>query len=168
MNLQLLIPPLATPIVFNNGIIPEVPGPTLEDPSPQGNPIGVAPEFAILVTRKDGRIGKLKRNLVDQDEDDTDAECSDELDGEELEITTPIQKRTIQSTSLSPVPVSTTIHLNLQLDLQPGHPHLPLPPPIFNHLWPALLETQFLQNLNQSLTTVGAGILLETLLIRIR
>ncbi|MBW0535994.1 hypothetical protein O181_075709 [Austropuccinia psidii MF-1] len=62
---------------------------------PQGNPIGVAPEVPILVTRKDGRLGKLKRNLVVQDENDTDAEGSDELDGEELEITTPIQKRRI-------------------------------------------------------------------------
>ncbi|MBW0535297.1 hypothetical protein O181_075012 [Austropuccinia psidii MF-1] len=35
---------------------------------------------------------------------------NDEIDGEELEITTPIQKRRIQSTSLSPVPDSTTIH----------------------------------------------------------
>ncbi|MBW0559222.1 hypothetical protein O181_098937 [Austropuccinia psidii MF-1] len=57
----------------------------------QGNPIGVAPEVPILVTRKDGRLGKLKRNLVVQDEIDTDAEGSDEIDGEELEITTPIQ-----------------------------------------------------------------------------
>ncbi|MBW0504313.1 hypothetical protein O181_044028 [Austropuccinia psidii MF-1] len=78
--------------------------------SPQGNPIGVAPEVPILVTRKDGRLGKLQRNLVVQDEIDTDAEGSDEHDGEEVEITTPIQKRRIQSTSLSPVPVSTTIH----------------------------------------------------------
>ncbi|MBW0531216.1 hypothetical protein O181_070931 [Austropuccinia psidii MF-1] len=31
---------------------------------PQGKPIGVAPEVPILVTRKDGRLGKLKRNLV--------------------------------------------------------------------------------------------------------
>ncbi|MBW0550336.1 hypothetical protein O181_090051 [Austropuccinia psidii MF-1] len=45
-----------------------------------------------------------------RDEIDTDAECSDELDGEELEIITTIQKRRIQSTSLSPFPVSTTIH----------------------------------------------------------
>ncbi|MBW0514463.1 hypothetical protein O181_054178 [Austropuccinia psidii MF-1] len=66
---------------------------------PQGNPIGVAPEVPILVTRKDGRLGKLKRNLVVQDEIDTDAEGSDEIDGEELEMTTPIQKRKIQSPS---------------------------------------------------------------------
>ncbi|MBW0510005.1 hypothetical protein O181_049720 [Austropuccinia psidii MF-1] len=89
-------------------------GPTLEDPftprQPQGNPIGVAPEVPILVTRKYGRLGKLKRNLGVQDENDTYSERSDELDGEELEITTPIQKRRIQSTSLSPVQVSTTIH----------------------------------------------------------
>ncbi|MBW0547140.1 hypothetical protein O181_086855 [Austropuccinia psidii MF-1] len=51
---------------------------------PQGSPIGVAPEVLILVTR------------------------NDELDGEELEMTTPIQKRRIQSTSLSPVQASTT------------------------------------------------------------
>ncbi|MBW0505474.1 hypothetical protein O181_045189, partial [Austropuccinia psidii MF-1] len=41
---------------------------------PQGNPIGVAPQVPILATRKDGRLGKLKRNLVVQDENDTDAE----------------------------------------------------------------------------------------------
>ncbi|MBW0559520.1 hypothetical protein O181_099235 [Austropuccinia psidii MF-1] len=41
---------------------------------PQGNPIGVAQEVPILVTRKDGRLGKLKRNLMVQDENDTDAE----------------------------------------------------------------------------------------------
>ncbi|MBW0540117.1 hypothetical protein O181_079832 [Austropuccinia psidii MF-1] len=41
---------------------------------PQGNPIEVVPEFPILVTRKDGRLGKLKRNLVVQDKNDTDAE----------------------------------------------------------------------------------------------
>ncbi|MBW0591159.1 hypothetical protein O181_130874 [Austropuccinia psidii MF-1] len=40
---------------------------------PQGNPIGAAPEVPILVTRKDGRLGKLKRNLVVQNENDTDA-----------------------------------------------------------------------------------------------
>ncbi|MBW0539547.1 hypothetical protein O181_079262 [Austropuccinia psidii MF-1] len=74
---------------------------------PQGNPIGVAPEVPFWVTRKDGKLGKLKRNLVFQDENDTDAEGSDELDGEEPEMTTPIQKRRIQSTSLSPVQAST-------------------------------------------------------------
>ncbi|MBW0514771.1 hypothetical protein O181_054486 [Austropuccinia psidii MF-1] len=138
--------------VFNNGIITEVPGPKLENPFPQGNPIGVAPEVPILVTRKDGRPGKLKRNLVVQDEIDTDAEGSDEL-----EITTPIQKRRIKSTSLSQVQASTTIHEVIRCP-QPCHPHLPLPPPIFNHPWPALLETQCLQNLNQSLTTIDSGI----------
>ncbi|MBW0577833.1 hypothetical protein O181_117548 [Austropuccinia psidii MF-1] len=74
---------------------------------PQGNAIGVAPEVAILVTRNYGRLGKLKRNLVVQDEVDTDSQGSDEPDGEELEITNHIQKRRIQSTSLSqskPVP----------------------------------------------------------------
>ncbi|MBW0517608.1 hypothetical protein O181_057323 [Austropuccinia psidii MF-1] len=70
---------------------------------PQGNPIEVAPEVPILVTRKDGRLGRLKRNLVVQDENDTDTEGSDELDGQELEMTTPIQKRRIEYTSLSPV-----------------------------------------------------------------
>ncbi|MBW0491674.1 hypothetical protein O181_031389 [Austropuccinia psidii MF-1] len=75
---------------------------------PQGSLIGVAPEVLIFVTRKDGRLGKLKRNLVVQDENDTDAEGSDELDGEEFEMTTPIQKITIQSTSLSPVQASPT------------------------------------------------------------
>ncbi|MBW0580225.1 hypothetical protein O181_119940 [Austropuccinia psidii MF-1] len=77
---------------------------------PQGNPIGVAPEVPILVTRKDGKLGRLKRNLVVQDEIDTDAEGSEEIDGEELEMTTPVQKRRIQSPSLSPVQASTTNH----------------------------------------------------------
>ncbi|MBW0572492.1 hypothetical protein O181_112207, partial [Austropuccinia psidii MF-1] len=72
------------------------------------NPIGVSPEVPILATRKDGRLGKLKRSLVVQDENDTDAEGSDEIDGEELEITTPLEKIRIQSTSLSLVQASTT------------------------------------------------------------
>ncbi|MBW0593445.1 hypothetical protein O181_133160 [Austropuccinia psidii MF-1] len=61
-----------------------------------------------LVTTKYGKLGKLKRNLVVQDEIDTDAEGSDEIDGEYLEITPPIQKRRIQSPSQSPVQASTT------------------------------------------------------------
>ncbi|MBW0557465.1 hypothetical protein O181_097180 [Austropuccinia psidii MF-1] len=65
-------------------------------------------EVPILVNRKDGRLEKLMRNLAVKDENDTDAEGSDEIDGEELEINTPIQKRRIQSTSLSPVQASTT------------------------------------------------------------
>ncbi|MBW0472423.1 hypothetical protein O181_012138 [Austropuccinia psidii MF-1] len=69
-----------------------------------------APEVPILVIRKDEILEKLKGNLVVKDEIDPDAEGSDELDGEELEITTPIQKRRIQSTSPSPVQASTTIH----------------------------------------------------------
>ncbi|MBW0508309.1 hypothetical protein O181_048024 [Austropuccinia psidii MF-1] len=40
---------------------------------PQGNPIGVAPEVLILVTTKDRRLGKLKRNLVAPDDFNTDA-----------------------------------------------------------------------------------------------
>ncbi|MBW0500618.1 hypothetical protein O181_040333 [Austropuccinia psidii MF-1] len=40
---------------------------------PQGNPIGVSPEVPIFITRKDERLGKLKRNLVVQGENDTDA-----------------------------------------------------------------------------------------------
>ncbi|MBW0473998.1 hypothetical protein O181_013713 [Austropuccinia psidii MF-1] len=67
-------------------------------------------EVPILVTRKDGRLGKLKRNLVVQDESNTDAEGSDDPDGEELEVTTPNQKRRIKPTSLSQVQSSTTIH----------------------------------------------------------
>ncbi|MBW0470009.1 hypothetical protein O181_009724 [Austropuccinia psidii MF-1] len=59
---------------------------------PKGNPIVVAQEVPILVTRKDGRLGKLKRNFVVQDGSDTDPEGSDELDGEDIEMTTPIQK----------------------------------------------------------------------------
>ncbi|MBW0567912.1 hypothetical protein O181_107627 [Austropuccinia psidii MF-1] len=93
---------------------------------PQGNPIGLAPELPILVTRKDERLGKLKRNLVVQDENDTDAEGSDELDGEELEITTPMQKRRIQYTSIFPVPVSTTIHEVIRSP-QPPQPQIRSP-----------------------------------------
>ncbi|MBW0474916.1 hypothetical protein O181_014631 [Austropuccinia psidii MF-1] len=88
----------------------------------QGNPIGVAPKVPILVTRKDRRLGKLKINLVVQDKNDTDAEGSDEPDGEELEITTPIQKRKIQSTSLSPVQTSATIHEVIRSLQQPQPP----------------------------------------------
>ncbi|MBW0471125.1 hypothetical protein O181_010840 [Austropuccinia psidii MF-1] len=76
----------------------------------------------ILVTRKEGRLGKLKRNFVVQDENDTDAEGSDELYGEELEITTPIQKRRIQSTSLSPVQASAPIHEVIRSLQQPQPP----------------------------------------------
>ncbi|MBW0534979.1 hypothetical protein O181_074694 [Austropuccinia psidii MF-1] len=93
---------------------------------PQGNPIRVAPEVPISVTRKDGKPGKLKRNLVVQDEIDTDAEGSDEIDGEELEITTPIQKRRIQSTSQSPVQASTT---NNEVIRSPQPPQLPIRSP---------------------------------------
>ncbi|MBW0513253.1 hypothetical protein O181_052968 [Austropuccinia psidii MF-1] len=89
---------------------------------PQGNPIGVSPEVPILVTRIDGILGKLKINLVVKDENDTYAQGSYELDGEELEITTPIQKRRIQTTSLSPVPVSTTIHEVLRSPQPPQPP----------------------------------------------
>ncbi|MBW0511274.1 hypothetical protein O181_050989, partial [Austropuccinia psidii MF-1] len=101
---------------------------------PQRNPIGVAPEVPILVTRKDGRLGKLKRNLVVQDENDTHAEGSDELDGEELELTTPIQKRRIQSTSLSPVQASTTTHEVIR-------PPQPPQPPIRSPTRPSTLAS---------------------------
>ncbi|MBW0468606.1 hypothetical protein O181_008321 [Austropuccinia psidii MF-1] len=84
MNPQALMPPLATPIFL---------GQYWRTHSPQGHPIGVAPEVHILITRKDGRLGKLKENLVVQYEVDTDAEGSDELHGEELELTTPIPKK---------------------------------------------------------------------------
>ncbi|MBW0549513.1 hypothetical protein O181_089228, partial [Austropuccinia psidii MF-1] len=125
---------------------------------PQGNPIGVAPEVPILVTRKDGKLGKLKRNLVAQDEIDTDAEGSDEIDGEELELTTPIQKRRIQSLSPSPAQASTTNHEVIRSPQPPqltnSFPTRPCtlaqPLPISNNQWPALLETQCLQKLNQS------------------
>ncbi|MBW0534289.1 hypothetical protein O181_074004 [Austropuccinia psidii MF-1] len=92
----------------------------------QGNPIGVAPRVAILVTRKDGRRGKLQRNLVVQYEIDTDSEGSYEIVGEELEITTPIQKIRIHSTSLSPVQASTTIH---EVIRSPQPPQLPIRSP---------------------------------------
>ncbi|MBW0563575.1 hypothetical protein O181_103290 [Austropuccinia psidii MF-1] len=127
MNLQLLMPPLVTPIV------------------------------PILVTSKDGKLGKLKRNLVVQDEIDTDAEGRDEIYGEEHEMTTSIQKRRIQSPSQSPVQASTTNNEVIR-SLQPSHPHLPLPLPVSNHLWPALPDTQCLQKLNESLKPIAAGI----------
>ncbi|MBW0555059.1 hypothetical protein O181_094774 [Austropuccinia psidii MF-1] len=93
---------------------------------PQGNPIGVTPEGHILVTRKDGKLGKLKRNLVVQDEIDTDSEGSDEIGGEELEMTTSIQKRRIQSHSQSPVQASTTNH---EVIRSPQPPQLPIRSP---------------------------------------
>ncbi|MBW0484403.1 hypothetical protein O181_024118 [Austropuccinia psidii MF-1] len=102
MNLQPLIPPLGTPIPFL--------GQNWRTHSAPRQPHWSNLEVPILVTRKDGILGKLKRNLVVQDDIDTDAEGSDEIDGEELEITTPIQKKRIKSTSLSPVQASTTIN----------------------------------------------------------
>ncbi|MBW0492229.1 hypothetical protein O181_031944 [Austropuccinia psidii MF-1] len=101
---------------------------------PQGNPIGLAPEVCILVTRKDGRLGKLKRNLVVQDDNNTDAEGSDGLYGEELEMATPIQKRRIQPTSLSPVQASTTIHEVIR-------PSQPPQPPIISPTRPSTLAS---------------------------
>ncbi|MBW0473315.1 hypothetical protein O181_013030 [Austropuccinia psidii MF-1] len=98
------------------------------------NPIGVAPEVPILVTRKDGRLGKLKRYLVVQDDNDSDAEGSDELDGEELEMNTPIQKRRIQFTSLSPVQASTTAHEVIR-------PPQPPQPPIRSPTRPSTLAS---------------------------
>ncbi|MBW0497070.1 hypothetical protein O181_036785 [Austropuccinia psidii MF-1] len=68
---------------------------------PQGNPIGVAPEFYKI---------------------DTDSEGSDEIYGKELEITTPIQERRIQFTSLSPVTASTTIHKVIRSPQPPQTP----------------------------------------------
>ncbi|MBW0481439.1 hypothetical protein O181_021154 [Austropuccinia psidii MF-1] len=160
MKLQPLMPPLATLMFLANtgGFI-----------HPQGNPIGVAPEVPILVTRKDGRLVKLKRNLVVQNENDTDAEGSDELDGEELEITTPIQKRRIQSASLSPVQASTTTHEVIRPP-QPPQPLIrsPTRPSTLasssTNMQPPVASTSrdpMSQNLNQSLTTVDAGISLE-------
>ncbi|MBW0572325.1 hypothetical protein O181_112040 [Austropuccinia psidii MF-1] len=93
-------------------------GPT----QPQGNPIAVAPEVPILVTRKDGILGKVMRNLMVQYEIDTDSEGSDEIDGEALETITPIKKRRVQSTSLFPVQASTTIYE------MTGSPQTPQPP----------------------------------------
>ncbi|MBW0476824.1 hypothetical protein O181_016539 [Austropuccinia psidii MF-1] len=107
MNLQLLMPPLTTQISNTSTSWANTGRPF---PPPQGNAIGVAPEVPVFVTIKDGRFGKLKRNLVFQDEVANDAEGSDEIDGEEVEITIPIQRRRIQSISLSSVPASTTIH----------------------------------------------------------
>ncbi|MBW0567338.1 hypothetical protein O181_107053 [Austropuccinia psidii MF-1] len=74
-------------------------------------------------------------------------------------MTTPSQKRksnALQNHQSKPIPPimaqsGPANHLNFQLDPQPGHPHLPLPLPVDNPLWPELPETEFLQNLNQSL-----------------
>ncbi|MBW0560310.1 hypothetical protein O181_100025, partial [Austropuccinia psidii MF-1] len=105
-------------------------GTTLEDPfTPKA-----APEVPIWVTKKDGRLGKLKRSLVVQDEYDTDAEGSDDLDGEELEITTPIQKRRIQTTSLFPVQASTATHKVIS-------PPQPPQPPIRSPTSPSTLAS---------------------------
>ncbi|MBW0511053.1 hypothetical protein O181_050768 [Austropuccinia psidii MF-1] len=93
-----------------------------------------SPEVPPLFTRKHGRLGKLKRNLVVQDENDTDAEGSDEIDGEELEMTTPIQKRIIQSTSISPVQASTTTHEVIR-------PPQPPQPPIRSPTRPSTLAS---------------------------
>ncbi|MBW0534328.1 hypothetical protein O181_074043 [Austropuccinia psidii MF-1] len=93
---------------------------------PQGNPIGVAPEVPILVTRKDGRVFKLKRNLVVPEDLDADAEGSDELDGEELAVTTPIQKRRIRSTPSPPVLACAT-NLEVQRSPQSLPPSNPSP-----------------------------------------
>ncbi|MBW0555789.1 hypothetical protein O181_095504, partial [Austropuccinia psidii MF-1] len=98
------------------------------------------------------------------------------IDGEELEMTTPTHKKRIQSTSLSPAHTSTTTNKVIRPP-QPPQPPITSPtrrstlaststsiqPPVA-----ILLETQCLQNLNQSLTTVAAGISLETSLIRRR
>ncbi|MBW0503291.1 hypothetical protein O181_043006 [Austropuccinia psidii MF-1] len=118
MKLQLLIEPLVTPITNTSSSWANTGGRI----NPQGNPIGVALEVPILVTREDGRLRKLKRNLVVQDENDTDAEGSDVLDVKELEMTTPIQKQRVQSTSLSPVQASTTTNGVI------GPPQPPQPP----------------------------------------
>ncbi|MBW0492620.1 hypothetical protein O181_032335 [Austropuccinia psidii MF-1] len=93
---------------------------------PQSNPIGVAPEVPILVTRKDGRLQKLKRNLVVQAGINADAEGSYEIDEEELEITTPILKTRIQYTSISFIPASTTIH---EVIRSPKPPQTPMRSP---------------------------------------
>ncbi|MBW0485890.1 hypothetical protein O181_025605 [Austropuccinia psidii MF-1] len=84
-----------------------------------------------------------------------------------LKLLPPSKKRRIQSTSPSPVQASTTTPEVIRPP-QPGHPHLPPPPPIFKNQWPALLVTKCLSNLNQSLTTFAAGISPETSLIRKR
>ncbi|MBW0565879.1 hypothetical protein O181_105594 [Austropuccinia psidii MF-1] len=93
---------------------------------PHGNPIGVAPEVPLLVTRKDGRVVKLKRNLVVPEDLDADAEGSDELDGEELAVATPIQKRRIKSTPSPPVLACAT-NLEVQRSPQPLPPSNPSP-----------------------------------------
>ncbi|MBW0480707.1 hypothetical protein O181_020422 [Austropuccinia psidii MF-1] len=133
----------------------------------QGNPISVAPDVAILVSRKNGILVKLKRNLVFKDYFDTYSEDIDEIDGEELEVTTPIQRRQIQCISLSPVQAITTTNEVIRSP-QPGPPHLPLAPQICNHPWPEPLETQVPQNLNHSLNTFTTGISPVISLIRQR
>ncbi|MBW0470952.1 hypothetical protein O181_010667 [Austropuccinia psidii MF-1] len=57
---------------------------------------------------KAGRLQELKRNLVVQDDIGTFDESSDEIGGEELEVTTPIQRIRINSNSPSPAQVNTT------------------------------------------------------------
>ncbi|MBW0493609.1 hypothetical protein O181_033324 [Austropuccinia psidii MF-1] len=60
---------------------------------------------------------------------------SDKIDREDLKLSSPIQRKIMKSTSLSPVQVNTTTneaisppnHLNHHLDFQPGHSHLPPP-----------------------------------------
>ncbi|MBW0569467.1 hypothetical protein O181_109182 [Austropuccinia psidii MF-1] len=141
---------------------------------PQGNPIGVAPEVPILVTRKYGKLGKLKRNLVAQNEIDTDAEGSDGIDGEELELTTPIQKRRIQSLSPSPAQASTTNH---EVIRSPKPPQLPNTSPTrpstlaftSTNIQPPVASTYrdpMSPEPESIFETLATGILLETSLIR--
>ncbi|MBW0487769.1 hypothetical protein O181_027484 [Austropuccinia psidii MF-1] len=102
----------------------------------QGNPIGVAPEVPLLVTIKDRRLGKSKGKLVVQDENDTDAEGSDELDWEEIEMTTPIQKGRIQCISLGPFQASTTTNEVIR-------PPQPPQPPIRSPTRPSTLASTY-------------------------
>ncbi|MBW0469273.1 hypothetical protein O181_008988 [Austropuccinia psidii MF-1] len=89
----------------------------------QGNCIGVAPEVLILVTRKDGRLIKLKSTLVVQSDVDDDSEGGDEIDGEELELSSPIHRGIIQSIKLSPVQAITTTAQVMRSPQPPQPPH---------------------------------------------
>ncbi|MBW0546607.1 hypothetical protein O181_086322 [Austropuccinia psidii MF-1] len=84
---------------------------------PQDNPIGVAPEVPIFVTRKDGRFG------------------NDEIDVEESEIATLFHRRRIESASPSPVQAVTTTHEVIR------SPQPPQPPIRYPTRPPALAPT---------------------------
>ncbi|MBW0498577.1 hypothetical protein O181_038292 [Austropuccinia psidii MF-1] len=54
---------------------------------------------------------------------DTNSQGSDEKDGEELEATTPIHRRRIEYTSISPVQANTTTHEVIRCPKSPQAPN---------------------------------------------